>query len=369
MLLDALATEPQYLVHVLPAWLAVESRGTLWTSTDAAAEVVRRAHPGEDVRVLQGGELPRPVLVASYRDHGVARRRRAPAVAYMEHGTGQSYAGDRRWAAHPAYAGGGGHEGVGLILAPNVPAALRWTARYPGVPVHVIGATRLLPPPEAGGAPLLVVSFHWQGAIPELRGALQHYRPRLRLLAGALPMAGHAHPRFAKVARRVFQAAGIPFLDSLEEVAARATVYAVDNSSTLWELGLTRPVIALNAPWYRRDVDHGLRFWSHAGLQADDPDVLTVEAGRLLDGGESPLERTLRIARCRDVIPYFDGARRAGTLLSAWLQEGSRRQEPRHDAPAVPPVSGYPADGERVATTSHEGHSPEAEGERVLAAG
>jgi hypothetical protein len=367
-LLDALGTEPQYRRHVLPAWLAVQERGVFWTPDEASAEAVRRRHPGEDVRALTGGNLPRPVLVGSYRDHAIARRRRAPAVAYMEHGTGQSYGGDRRMATHPAYAGGGGHEGVGLFLAPNVSAALRWSARYPAVPVHVIGATRVLPPPEPRGAPLLVVSFHWQGAIPELRGALAHYRSRLRGLSSALPVAGHAHPRFAKVAERVFRSAGIPFIQDLEEVAERATVYAVDNSSTLWELGLTRPVVALNAPWYRRDVDHGLRFWSHAGLQVDDPDALVVEAGRLLDG-VSELEGVRRVALCRDVIPHLDGARRAGTLLSTWLLDPLSRVQPTQSGDSASGVSVYPRDRKRVAASFLEGQSPDGGLDGVLAAG
>jgi hypothetical protein len=154
--------------------------------------------------------------------------------------------------------------------------------------------------------------------MPEQRNALPWYAGTLPRLAQALDfqVLGHSHPRLEQTARSAFARAGIHYEPSLDRVAQVATVYATDNSSTLWELGRTRPTIALNAPWYRRHVHHGLRFWSHAGLQVDDGQGLLREAQRLLGGGEGPTERADRLRVCLEVIPGVDGAQRAARLLS-----------------------------------------------------
>lgn len=312
-MIDALASEPQYAHHLIPIWEALVSRGTFWVADDRMLAYLHGR--GIEAERVSGG-LPRPVLVASSLDHAKARRRKAPGIAYMEHGCGQSYPGDRRTAQHGSYAGGRGKEDVAMVLAPNEVAAERWRARYPGKPVHVIGATRVLPPPS--GPPCLALAFHWDGGIHEQRNAFAHYRSALPSLAKALPIIGHAHPRFAAVAGRAFERAGIRFVGDIEDVARQATVYAVDNSSTLWEMGLTRPVLALNAPWYRRPVNHGLRFWSHVPVMVDGPDELLSMARTIL-GDERPGMRDARLDICRDVIPRLDGASEAARLLIAWI--------------------------------------------------
>jgi hypothetical protein len=317
--LDALATWAHYADHLLPAWIASGSRGTFWCGDEGIQARVLTAAPEIDARILdRTTQFRGAVLIGSGRDHAIARRRGARAVALMEHGAGQSYAGDPRTARHGAYAGGDGRDGAGLILAPNVYAERRWAARYPAAAVHVVGATRILTPPEDPRSPLLAISFHWSGAIPEMRSALQHYRGALREIGEALPVIGHGHPRAAPLLRRIFEGAGIEFVQDLADVARRATVYAVDNSSTLWEMGLARPVVAINAPWYRRRISHGMRFWDLAGLMADDPGSLVAAAGRLLSGGETAEERMERERVCRAVWPVLDGAARAGRLLREW---------------------------------------------------
>jgi hypothetical protein len=46
-----------------------------------------------------------------------------------------------------------------------------------------------------------------------------------------------------------------------------------DNTSMLYEFAyLGRPTAVLNAPWYRREASHGLRFWDAIpGQMFDDP--------------------------------------------------------------------------------------------------
>lgn len=312
-----LAAEPQYVHHLGPVWAALGGEAGCWYVHEAAG----RAWTALGAQAQRWtGRVAGPVVVAASQD--VARARRAGArIALMEHGVGQSYAGDPRLARHPSYAGGDGADRVSLILAPNEHSAARWRSRYPTVAVRVIGATRVLTPPEDPRVPLLAVSFHWPGSIPEQRTTLPWYAPHLASLAARLPVIGHSHPRYESACRRAFDRAGIEYVADLGEVARRATVYAVDNSSTLWEMALHRPVIALNAPWYRRAVHHGLRFWSHVpGPQADDGAALEAHAARLLAGGETPAEYQHRAEVVAGVLTRLDGAREGARLISAWAE-------------------------------------------------
>lgn len=52
-----------------------------------------------------------------------------------------------------------------------------------------------------------------------------------------------------------------------EEVVQRADCYVVDNSSTMFEAAaLGIPVVVMESPVWRRDVEHGLRFWEYADV-------------------------------------------------------------------------------------------------------
>lgn len=300
-MIDVVATERHYAAHARPVWEALpdELRGDFL----------------ETRRIERNG---RPALVTSWSDVNVARRA-GRTIVRMEHGVGQSYGGDKRWASHPAYPGGRGHDDVALFLAPNVQAAKRWRDAYPATPVHVIGATRLLPGPRWEGEPTLAIAWHWSAALPELTSALRHYRSGLAELARYVRVIGHGHPRSQSLPA-IFRKAGIEYVPDLQDVARRATLFATDNSSTLYELALTRPVIALDAPWYRRDVRHGLRFGDALpGPEARDVEELIAIATRLAAHGETEDERYRRRDVVHDVIPYLDGASRAARLLSAWI--------------------------------------------------
>lgn len=318
--LDVLASEPQFADHLAPVWEALprDHRGA-WLTAASTMLPYLRAKGYMPVMAQKGGA--RPVLVASISDLNRTRRMGRTRVAYMEHGAGQSYGGDRRTARHHSYAGGPGREHCGLIMAPNEPAAARWREAYPSVPVHVIGVTRVLPAPS--GPPLLCVSFHWNGGMPEMKNAFGHFWPHLKRLAQVVPTIGHGHPRMAGALRARYRQAGIRWVPSLEEVARTATVYAVDNSSTLYELARTRPVIAMNSPEWRRNVSHGLRFWDLIpGPQVDDGEALIATAKRLLFLGETDAERSERDRVMGIVIPRTDGAQEASRLLLAWMSSG-----------------------------------------------
>lgn len=245
--MDFFASAQHYADHLEPLWSDCPIRGTF-----------HRQPPGP------GG----PIVVASYKDLRTARRAGRPVVL-AEHGTGQSYLGT----TNGSYIGAPDRAGVIAVLVPGAAQAARHLAAHPTVPAHVTGVRPAASPGPGDGT--VAISFHWDcQVVPETRSALRWYRPALAALAGAVPLIGHAHPRHMAQVARLYERLGIEPVASFHEVCERADIYAVDNSSTLYEFAaLDRPVVVLNAPWYRRDVHHGMRFWDHAdiGVQVDDP--------------------------------------------------------------------------------------------------
>lgn len=262
-----------YFDHVAPVADALRSTGS---GVLRGVEAPRGRPWGVPLRQDRRGAL---WLVASGAD---AQRIRPAPVIYLEHGAGQSYHGDERARRSGSYAGGEGLEHVVLFLCPNESVADRWRAAYPETPAVVVGSprldrwhrwerfdptprSRLLPPAR----PRVAVSFHWPNTLcPESQWTLPHYRGELHALAMAVAGAGgeligHGHPRAWRTLRREWARIGVRPVEDLEQVMAEADVLVVDNSSAGPEFAsLGRPIVWLSAPWYRRDVDHGGRFWS-----------------------------------------------------------------------------------------------------------
>jgi hypothetical protein len=182
---------------------------------------------------------------------------------YVEHGAGQSYRGY----TGPGYSGGSGHDECKLFVCPNDEVAGRWQVRYPDIPAVVVGCPRLdryhtgYEPPER----TVAITFHFDlRIVPETRSAFPHYRDGLANMIESYreqgwTVLGHAHPRYRRVLGPVWRSLNVEWTDHpLRDVA----VLIADNTSLQAEfLSCGRPVVALNAPWYRRDVWHGGRFW------------------------------------------------------------------------------------------------------------
>jgi hypothetical protein len=295
--IDLLASRPQYLAHLQPVW-----------------DALPRVRRGRD----DGPSGTDAVLVASAQDLALAHRLHYRHVAYLEHGIGQTYGPEL-----VGYPGGIGRGTVGLFLSPNEHAAAADRAAYPRTRVAVVGDPTLESLPHREPGPTAVaVSFHWEcHALPETRSALGHYRRALAPLAERWPLIGHGHPKAHRELARLWRSLGVEFVPSWPEVLRRADVYVCDNSSTIFEFASTgRPVVVLNAPWYRRDVEHGLRFWPAAsvGVQVDQPGELAGAIERAMD--DPPAQQHRRDMALRLVYAHRTGAAtRAAAAIEEWL--------------------------------------------------
>jgi hypothetical protein len=222
-------------------------------------------------------------VVSSYGDYS---KTQGPAV-FFEHGVGFTFNKN-----HQSYAGGPGRERVVLFCSPNQFAASPISESYPDVPQVIVGCPKLDIWSRREWAmpkhPTVAFSFHWEcNLLPETRSAWPHYQSYFNSLSryglnkknsGQWKMLGHGHPKYFEYLRKQWSRLGIPAVREFNDVVSQADVYVCDASSTIYEFAaLNRPVVVLNAPWYRRDVrqGQGLRFWDHIpGIQVNEPSEL-----------------------------------------------------------------------------------------------
>lgn len=261
MRFHAIASQVHYADHINATFrnLPHESQGS-WHVGKTAND---RQIPPDDI-----------VLVAGHADIERAQNHR---TVYIEHGAGQSYVGVKENAAW-CYHGSEHPLNVVGYISPRKAVADSW-----GRPAFACGAP-ICDSYELvtwNPNPIAVLCFHWDGSrvCPEAGSAVEHYGDALDDVVAALRGQGfivHAcvHPRDPFCAA-MWKRLGVEVIDA-DEARRSADLIIADNSSLMYELAyLGRGVVSLNAPWYRRDVDHGLRFWSAVpGLAVDDPDEL-----------------------------------------------------------------------------------------------
>lgn len=299
-----LASWPHYAEHVMAVWrhLPAEIRG-LQFSGHIPAWI-----PLDEVVMIGGGD-----------DIDRTGGRRA---IYVEHGAGQSYRGDRKANGHPAYHGGTHPPHVIGYIAPRQEVADAWGR-----------------PAVAAGSPVcdqythttwnehraVAITFHWNCYVcPESRSALPHYENDLARIVEHLSdcgwvVLGHHHPRDTRLPK-MWRNLGVPIV-SVDDVRRSADVLIADNTSLLYEmLYLGREVVALNAPWYRRDIEHGLRFWADAPtVQADNTDELMDRIGHHWPGFTGDARIAERVYG-NEVCDGYDGAR-AATWVTRFVAE------------------------------------------------
>lgn len=296
--MDAYVTQPQHLDHLAPVWTALPParRGRLFVGFGAemAAYAVTL---GLEPYAGAPPQQQEPVLVASGNELPGIR-----SAILLEHGVGQTYQG----VDHTSWPGGVGREQVVLFVCPNQRVARANAERYPTVPTEVVGspfveALRRLPPYPLD-VPRVALSTHWEsGLCSETRGAWAHMESAYEAACRARPDAFvlHGHPRHQDFTAWKAREWGVEFEPSFAMLTRRAWVYVTDNSSTLYEwAALGRPVVVVSAPWYRREVEHGLRFWALAdvGVQVSEPDEF--DAALIVALADPSPQRQRRAAIC-----------------------------------------------------------------------
>jgi hypothetical protein len=184
---------------------------------------------------------------------------------------------------------------------------------------------------HAISTPIVAVTFHWDcPLVPETLSALRHYDRHLPLLvqwarSEGVDLLGHAHPRMWGRLSERWRHLGVAPTREFGTVLDQADVLVFDNTSAGFEFAsCDRPVVVLNAPWYRRDVDHGGRFWRWAdvGVQVDEGRDLIAAIEQALDEPSDVAENRRRIVG--EVYAHTDGraAERAADAIAKVLDDG-----------------------------------------------
>lgn len=247
-------------------------------------------------------------------------------IVYVEHGAGQSYPGDDATNGHPAYHGSQHPENVIGYISPSERVAERW-----GRPAFAAGCPAL-----DGHDPrrkirfasdkVAAITFHWDPVLfpaPEARSAKPWYLDELHSMVGHLRSAGyevigHWHPR-DPFGRQVWVNIGIEPVEDPDDVLRRAHLLVADNTSLLYEAAaLGIPSIVLNAPWYRKDVEHGLRFWDHVpGHQIED----VSDFMHLMINAYTARESSYVVARSAAAYAYALPVGGAGEAAARWIEK------------------------------------------------
>lgn len=299
--IHALSSQPHYGVHLMAILehLPDEYRGEY-----REGRVNARGIPQNDI-----------VMVAGHLDIDLPGGRRTVLV---DHGAGQPYKDAPQW-AEPYY-GGAQPDHVVAYIGPRQSCVDRY-----GLPGFAAGSPfcdKFDLYPEQDN--VVGFTWHWRGrrVCPEADTALPHYLDRLGDIFAALrdtgrEVIGHRHPRLNGY-RNIYQKYGVEEVD-YETLLRRSHTVVADNTTALYHAAyLLRDTLALNAPWYRKDVEHGLRFWSHVpGPQIETPDEF--------------LQRISSRERLGDWFgdvsgyvwgkPFSDGmdGQRAATWLATWV--------------------------------------------------
>lgn len=285
------ASQSHYFDHLYPIWQATPhipfyvDRNIL--------PYVQSLLPPESTYLWPLPKDRQVCIVSSYQDYLSTRNR--PCI-FVEHGAGQRY----EKVESGSYSGGPGRDRCIAFLAPSESVAHANQQRYPATPNHIIGSPAVSYLSGRRNHPVwgrgqykslesqstVAITFHWECDIcPETRSAYEHYKSILTTLQSSqeFTLIGHHHPKYTTLPTE-YHRRGIQVESHWSRLAPYIDLLIADNSSVIYEAAaLDIPVIILNAPWYRRHVHHGLRFWDTLpGPLVDHPDELLAYISKTL---------------------------------------------------------------------------------------
>lgn len=277
----------------------------------------------------------RPLVVANISDAMTKTEYSWLRLILVNHGAGQSYIGEGG-KRNKSYAGGYGRHNVALFLNPNDYSNKLDEMKYPYAEHIVVGCPKMdewhlktlsnqINKWDGKSKPVIAISFHWDcHVVPETRSAWEHFKSAISGLADNKDwiVLGHGHPRILDELSVVYESCGIEVVRRFDDVLERANLYVADHMSTLYEFASTdRPVVVLNAPWYRRDVNHGLRFWdcANVGVNCNSPGSLIKKIYEALEDSEE--QKKMREDAVNTVYKYRDGqaAQRSVEVIEEYL--------------------------------------------------
>jgi hypothetical protein len=340
--LDAFAKRIHFLQHILPIWQAAPRQGFFFVTPELYRDYAALTGDASFLTVVypnerghyQFPETGNPIITSAYRDftdvlswERFSHETRRIKI-FMEHGAGFTFAN-----GNPSYAGGGEErKNVDLFLSTN--RYVKWAnERAQKTPNAIIGCPKLdkwhkqasqRQALQGMAEPVIGVAFHWDCKIaPETRSAYPVFKSAIHKLAQQYTVIGHAHPRETALMRAEFAKMGIEFVDDFEQIMARCDIYLNDASSTLYEFAsLDKPVVVLNAPWYRHRMKFGLRFWEHSdvGVNCDNSEKLPDAVELALQ--DSPEQQAKRQAATQDVYPVRgNAAETANQAIETFMKE------------------------------------------------
>jgi hypothetical protein len=314
MKLDFVCTRIPYIDHAAPIWHALpqEFRGAFITAPELIAYARSLDIPANG---NEGSCLTNAALILSRAELKKLAHRH---VVFMEHGVGASYNGETHLPRNIL---------IELIL--TTPAQFGAHRAVYGDRVVVIGCPKLdkRVKHRRGEIPVIVFSHHWeQRAFPETRSAWPWDADALVALAAnkKYKVIGHKHPGDKRDIEGWCVENGIEFIADFKDVIKRADLYIADNTSTLYEFAATdRPVVCLSPPWYRRTVEHGMRFWEfEPGVDCSHPSHLAACVEDAL--ADRPERRALRQRAVQAAYGELDGeaTERAVSAIQEYLVNG-----------------------------------------------